>query len=68
MSEIWPYLLTAMVTAVGTYVGAIHKLRIKVAVLENRVERMSSIPEVKKAAAAQRHDKKGRKTTVKGSR
>lgn len=34
MNQIWPYLLTAMVTAVGTYIGAIHKLRIKVAVLE----------------------------------
>ena len=40
MNQIWPYLLTAMVTAVGTYVGAIHKLRIKVAVLENRLERV----------------------------
>ena len=40
MTEIWPYLLTAVITAIGTYVGAIHRLRVKVAVLEHKVERL----------------------------
>lgn len=37
MSEVWRILLTVVITAVGTYVGAIHKLKTKVEVLEHRV-------------------------------
>lgn len=38
MSEIWPHLLTAMIAAVGTYVGAIHKLKVEVEVLKKTQE------------------------------
>ena len=37
---LWPILLTAAVTAIGTYAGFIHGLRIKVAVLEHKVEKV----------------------------
>ena len=40
MSDIWPMLVTAIITGIGTYVGFIHKLRIKIAVMEERVERL----------------------------
>lgn len=40
MKDIWPMLLTALLTAIGTYVGFIHKLRVKVAVMEEKVERL----------------------------
>ena len=36
--EIWPYLLTALISAIGMYVGAIHKLKLEVAVLKKTVE------------------------------
>lgn len=39
-NDIWPMVLTAALAAVGTYVGFIHKLRMKVAVLEEKVERL----------------------------
>lgn len=40
MSDIWPMLVTAIITGIGTYVGFIHKLRIKIAVMEEKVERL----------------------------
>lgn len=38
MNDIWPHLLTALVSAIGMYIGMVHKIRIKVAVLEQKVE------------------------------
>lgn len=38
MSDIWPMLVTAIITGIGTYAGFIHKLRIKIAVMEEKVE------------------------------
>ena len=40
MNDIWPMLVTAIITGIGTYVGFIHKLRIKIAVMEEKVERL----------------------------
>lgn len=36
-TDIWPMVVASFLTAVGTYVGFIHRLRIKVAVMEERV-------------------------------
>ncbi len=38
LSDIWPFLLTALITAVGGYVGYIHNLKVRVAVLEKTIE------------------------------
>ena len=38
--EIWPYLLTALISAIGFYIGFVHKLKIEVAVLKKTVEDM----------------------------
>ena len=40
MIDIWPMLVTAILTGIGTYVGFIHKLRVKVAVMEEKVDRL----------------------------
>lgn len=40
MNDIWPLLITAVLTGIGTYIGFIHKLRIKVAVMESEVKRL----------------------------
>lgn len=37
-SQIWPYILTFIISNVSIYVGVIHTLRIKVAVLEQQVD------------------------------
>ena len=42
MIDIWPMLVTAILTGIGTYIGFIHKLRVKVAVLENKVEKVEN--------------------------
>lgn len=42
MNDIWPMLVTAVITGIGTYVGFIHKLRVKVAVMEEKVERLQA--------------------------
>lgn len=42
VTNVWSMLATAIVTAIGTYIGFIHKLRVKVAVLENKMERVES--------------------------
>lgn len=42
MIDIWPMVVTAILTAIGTYVGFIHKLRVKVAVLENKVNKVEN--------------------------
>jgi chaperonin cofactor prefoldin len=39
-SQLLPIVVTAVLTAVGTYIGAIHQLKTKVTVLEQKVERM----------------------------
>ena len=39
LNSIWPILLGCVLTAIGTYIGFIHGLRIKVALLELRVEK-----------------------------
>jgi len=41
--EIWPYLLTALISAIGFYIGFVHKLKIEVAVLKKTVEDMQVI-------------------------
>ena len=38
LNEIWPYLLTALVPAIGLYIGYIHQLRMKMAVVEKTLE------------------------------
>lgn len=38
--DIWPMVLTALLTAVGTYVGFIHRLRIRVATLQVEVDEL----------------------------
>ncbi len=38
--EIWPYMLTALISAIGFYIGFVHKLKIEVAVLKKTVEDM----------------------------
>ena len=39
-SQLLPIVVTAVLTAVGTYIGAIYQLKTKVTVLEQKVERM----------------------------
>lgn len=39
-TEIWPYLLTALISAIGFYIGFVHKLKVEVAVLKKTVEDM----------------------------
>ena len=38
--EVWPFLLTALISAIGFYIGFVHKLKIEVAVLKKTVEDM----------------------------
>jgi uncharacterized membrane-anchored protein YhcB (DUF1043 family) len=38
LNEIWPYLLTAAVPTIGLYIGYIHQLRMKMAVVEKTLE------------------------------
>ena len=38
MQEIWPFLLTAALPSIAMYVGYIHQLKTKVAVLERTIE------------------------------
>lgn len=38
LNEIWPYLLTALVPTIGLYIGYIHQLRMKMAVVEKTLE------------------------------
>lgn len=38
ISEIWPYLLTASIPTIGLYIGYIHQLRTKMAVVEETLE------------------------------
>ena len=38
MNDIWPFLLTALITAVAGYIGYIHTLKTRVAVLEKTIE------------------------------
>ena len=38
--DIWPMLMTAVFTAIGTYIGFIHRLRIKVSVLDVEVKEL----------------------------
>lgn len=42
MIDIWPMVVSAILTAIGTYVGFIHKLRVKVVVLENKMDKVES--------------------------
>ena len=42
LNEIWPYLLTAFVPAVGLYIGYIHQLRMKMAVVENTLQTLQT--------------------------
>lgn len=41
MTDIWPFLLTAAITAIAGYVGYIHTLKTRVAVLEKTIENLS---------------------------
>lgn len=36
--DIWPYILSAVISAVGMYVGYIHQLKLEVAVLKKTLE------------------------------
>lgn len=38
MNELWPFILTALLPAIGLYIGYIHQLKTKVAVMENALE------------------------------
>lgn len=38
--EVWPFFLTALISAIGFYIGFVHKLKIEVAVLKKTVEDM----------------------------
>lgn len=38
LNKIWPYLLTAILPSVGLYIGYIHQLRTKMAVVENTLD------------------------------
>lgn len=38
LNDIWPYLLTAAVPTIGLYIGYIHQLRMKMAVVEKTLE------------------------------
>lgn len=38
MNDIWPFLLTAVLTAIAGYIGYIHSLKTRVAVLEQTIE------------------------------
>lgn len=38
MNDIWPFLLTAVLTAIAGYIGYIHSLKTRVAVLEKTIE------------------------------
>ena len=38
MNDIWPFLLTSVLTAVAGYIGYIHTLKTRVAVLEKTIE------------------------------
>lgn len=40
MNDIWPFLLTAVLTAIGGYIGYIHSLKTRVAVVEKTIEGM----------------------------
>lgn len=36
--SLWPYVVTVLISVFGTYFASIHKLKIRVAVLEHKVE------------------------------
>ena len=36
-SDLWPFVVTALISVFGTYFGAVHSLRTRVAVLEEKV-------------------------------
>lgn len=36
--SLWPYAVTILISVFGTYFASIHKLRVRVAVLESKVE------------------------------
>ena len=38
MNELWPFILTALLPAIGLYIGYIHQLKTKVAVMEKTLE------------------------------
>lgn len=38
INDLWPYLLTAGIPALGLYIGYIHQLRMKMAVVEKTLE------------------------------
>ena len=40
MTDIWPYLLTALLTSVAGYIGYIHNLKTRVTVLEKTIENL----------------------------
>ena len=39
-SDLWPFVVTALISVFGTYFGAVHSLRTRVAVLEEKVMRL----------------------------
>lgn len=41
MNDIWPFLLTALLTALAGYVGYINSLKTRVSVLENTIKTLS---------------------------
>lgn len=40
VADIWPYVLTALISVFGTYFAAVHKLKERVAVLELKAENL----------------------------
>lgn len=42
VSELLPYILTAVIPAIGLYIGYIHQLRMKMAVVEKTLETMQN--------------------------
>lgn len=39
-TDLWPYVVTALISVFGTYFGAVHSLKTRVAVLEEKVNRL----------------------------
>lgn len=40
VTDLWPHLVTAFIAVIGTYFGAVHSLKVRVAILEMKVENL----------------------------
>lgn len=39
-TDLWPYVVTTLISVFGTYFGSVHSLKTRVAVLEEKVKRL----------------------------